>query len=56
MDALKLCNVTACLDLAERLFQYFAPLNEKHFWPFAVLNSGNFKSVEAFSEDMKGSL
>ena len=41
--ALKLCNVTACLDSAERLFQYFTPLNEKHFWPFAVLNNGNFK-------------
>ena len=48
MDALKLCNVTACLDSAKRLFHYFTPLNEKHFWPFAVLNSGNFKSVEVF--------
>ena len=48
MDALKLGNVTACLDSAERPFQYFTPLNEKHFWPFAVLNSGNFKSVEVF--------
>ena len=25
---------------AERLFQYFTNLNDKHFWPFAVLNSG----------------
>jgi len=48
MDALKLYNVTACLDSTERLFQYFTPLNEKHFWPFAVLNSGSFKSVEVF--------
>ena len=52
MDALKLCNVTACLDSAERLFQYFTPLNEKHFWPFAVLNNGNFKSVEVFRRDL----
>jgi len=46
MDALKLRNVTTCLDSAERLFQYSTPLNEKHFWLFAVLNSGNFKSIE----------
>ena len=25
---------------AERLFQYFTNLNDKHIWPFAVLNSG----------------
>ena len=48
MDALKLCNVTACLDPAERILQYFTPLSENHFWLFAVLNSGNFKSVEVF--------
>ena len=46
MDALKLYNVTACLDSAERLFQYFTPRNEKHFWPFKVLYNGSFKSVE----------
>ena len=42
-DALNYFNVTASLDSAERLFQYFAPLNEKHFWPFAVLYSGNYR-------------
>ena len=26
------------LDSAERLFQYFTPLNEKNFWPFTALN------------------
>ena len=30
-DALKLYSVTACLDSAGRLFQYFTPLNEKLF-------------------------
>ena len=48
MDALKLYNVASCLDSAERLFQYFTPLNEKHFWPFAVLYNASFKSVEVF--------
>ena len=53
MDALKLCNVTVCLDSAERLFPYFTPLNEKHSWPFAVLNSGNFKSTEVLRRILK---
>ena len=48
MDALKLYNVTACLESAERLFQYFTPRNEKHFCPFTVLYNGSFKLVEVF--------
>ena len=36
----------ACLQLAERLFQRFTPLNEKHFLPFSVLFSGNLRSVD----------
>ena len=36
----------ACLQLAERLFQYFAPLNEKHFLPFSVPFYGNLRSVD----------
>ena len=35
----------ACLHLAERLFQSFAPLNEKHFLPFSVPFFGNLRSV-----------
>ena len=42
MDVLKLYSVTACLDSAERPFQCFTPLKEKHFLPIAVLSSGNF--------------
>jgi len=45
---LKLYNVRNFLDSAESLFQYFIPLNEKHFWPFTVLNNGSFKSIEVF--------
>ena len=30
-DALKLYSVTACLDSAGRVFQYFTPLNKKLF-------------------------
>ena len=29
-EALKLAKFTAFFDSTERLFQYFAPLNEKH--------------------------
>ena len=36
----------ACLQLAERLFQSFAPLNEKDFLPFSVLFLGNLRSVD----------
>ena len=36
----------ACLQVAERLFQSFAPLNEKHFLPFSVPFSGNLRSVD----------
>ena len=36
----------ACLQLAERLFQSFAPLNEKHFLPFSVPCFGNLRSVD----------
>ena len=35
----------ACLQLAERLFQSFASLNEKHFLPFSVSFFGNLRSV-----------
>ena len=35
-----------CLQLAERLFQSFAPLNEKHFLPFSVHFLGNLRSVD----------
>ena len=37
----------ACLQLAERLFQSFTPLNEKHFLPFSVPFFGNLRSVDA---------
>ena len=33
---LKVLREAACLQLAERLFQSFTPLNEKHFLPFSV--------------------
>ena len=36
----------ACLQLAERLFQSFAPLNEKHFLPFYVPFFGSLRSVD----------
>ena len=55
MNALKLCNVMTCLDSFERLYQYSTPLNVKHFWPFAVFNSGNFKIIRSISEGVKGS-
>ena len=34
---IKVLKVVACLQLAERLFQSFAPLTEKDFLPFSVL-------------------
>ena len=34
------------LQLAERLFQSFAPLNEKDFLPFSVPIFGNLRSVD----------
>ena len=36
----------ACLQLAERLFQGFTPLSEKHFLPFSVPCFGNLRSVD----------
>ena len=36
----------ACLQLALRLFQSFAPLNEKDFLSFSVLFFGNLRSVD----------
>ena len=33
----------ACLQLAERLFQSLAPLNDKHFLPFSVPFYGNLR-------------
>ena len=36
----------ACLQLAERLFQSFTPLNEKHFLPFSVPFCGSLRSVD----------
>ena len=36
----------ACLQLTERLFQSFAPLNEKDFLPFSVPIFGNLRSVD----------
>ena len=53
IDASKQYEITNCLNFAERLFQYFTPLNEKDFWPSGVLNSGNFKSVEVFRKVWK---
>ena len=38
----------ACLQLAERLFQCFATLNEKDFLPFSVRLFGNLRSVDVF--------
>ena len=43
---LKVLREAACLQLAERLFQSFTPLNEKHFMPFSVLFFGNLRSVD----------
>ena len=36
----------ACWQLALRLFQSSAPLNEKDFLPFSVLFCGNLRSVD----------
>ena len=33
-DFLNACRVAACFVPTERQFQSFAPLKEKHFWPF----------------------
>ena len=43
---LKVLREAACLQLAERLFQSFTPLNEKHFLPFSVPFFGNLRSVD----------
>ena len=42
---MKVLREAACLQLAERLFQSFAPLNEKDFLPFSVPIFGNLRSV-----------
>ena len=34
------------LQLPERLFQSFTPLNKKHFLPFSVPCFGNLRSVD----------
>ena len=36
----------ACLQLAERLFQSFAPLYEEDFLPFSVPIFGNLRTVD----------
>ena len=46
MCFLKVLRVAACLQLAERLFQSFAPLNEKDFLPFSVRLFGNLRSAD----------
>ena len=43
---LKVLREAACLQLAERLFRSFTPLNEKHFLPFSVPIFGNLRSVD----------
>ena len=35
INAVKACSLAACFDPTERLCKSFAPLKEKHFWPFA---------------------
>ena len=35
----------ACFDSADRSFHNFAPLYEKHLWPFDDLFFGNLRSV-----------
>ena len=46
MCYLKVLREAACLQLAERLFQCFPPLNEKHFLPLSVPFFGNLRSVD----------
>ena len=46
MCCLKVLREAACLQLAERLFQSFALLNEKHFLPFSVPICGNLRSAD----------
>ena len=43
---LKVLMEAACLQVAERLFQSFAPLNEMDFLQFSVPFSGNLRSVD----------
>ena len=38
----------ACLQLAERLFESFAPLNKKRFLLFSVPFFGKLRSVDVF--------
>ena len=46
MCCLKVLREAACLQLAEKLLQSFAPQNEKHFLPFSVTFFGNLRSVD----------
>ena len=46
MCCLKVLREASCLQLAERLFQSFVPLNEKHFLPFSVPFFVNLRSVD----------
>ena len=50
---LKVLREAACLQVAERLFQSFTPLNEKHFLPFSVLCFGNLRSVDGSVKNTK---
>ena len=45
---LKALSEDACVTSVERLFQIFAPLNEKHFCPAEELFKGSLKSVAVF--------
>ena len=46
MCCLKVLRVAACLQLAERLFQSFALLNEKNFLPFSARCFDNLRFVD----------
>ena len=45
--------MTACFDPADRLFQSFAFLEEKHLWPFADFLMKSFKSVSELQRLLK---
>lgn len=47
-------DVTACLNSAERLFQYCTLLNRKLFRPLTVLNKRKLKSVEVIGRARRG--
>ena len=57
MCCLKVLRVAACLQLAERMFQSFALLNEKDFLPLSVRFFGTLRSVDVLRslyEDLFG--